>query len=370
MKSRFTAIVLSLLFIFSFVSCSAEEVEVKDITGQGYLKNENTLAVHFIDVGQGDSEFVEFPNGKTMLIDAGEQDAGEDVVAYLNKLNVSVIDYVVATHPHSDHIGGLPAVFDAFDIKAVYMPNAVSDSYSFELLLDKIEAEGCETIEAKQGVSIFADENLNARFLAPVSAEYDDLNNYSAVLKITYIENSFLFMGDAETLSEKEITDVVSADVIKVGHHGSKTSSSKSFINRVMPRYAVFEVGADNSYGHPNAEVIDRYERIGAEILRTDEIGTIVLESDGGSLTDITNYVMESAGIAPSGDIHTESSTTDTGSIEAAKYVLNTNSKKIHLSGCPSASNISPQNKKATNETIEELEKQGYTCCKSCNPKG
>lgn len=364
MKSKITAFVLSLLLIFSFVSCSAETVEVKDIAGQGYIKNENTLVVHFIDVGQGDSEFIEFPNGKTMLIDAGEQDAGEDVVAYLNKLNVSVIDFVVATHPHSDHIGGMPAVFDAFDIKTVYMPNAVSDSYSFELLLDKIEAEGCEMIEAKQGVSVFGDENLNAQFLAPVSTEYDNLNNYSAVLKITYIENSFLFMGDAETLSEKEITDDVSADVLKVGHHGSKTSSSESFINRVMPRYAVFEVGADNSYGHPHNEVIKRYEDVGAEILRTDKSGTIVLESDGYSLTDISNYVKESAGIATSDKTEIESST------ENVKYILNTNSKKIHLSDCPSVSNISTQNKKATNETIEELEKQGYTCCKSCNPKG
>lgn len=364
MKSRFTAIVLSLLLIFSFVSCSAETVDVKDISGQGYTKNKDTLVVHFIDVGQGDSEFIEFPNGKTMLIDAGEQDAGNDVVAYLNNLNVSAIDFVVATHPHSDHIGGLPAVFDAFDIKTVYMPNAVSDSYSFELLLDKIDAEGCETIEAKQGVSIFADENLNARFLAPVNDEYDDLNNYSAVLKITYIEKSFLFMGDAETLSEKEITDVISADVIKVGHHGSKTSSSKSFINRVMPRFAVFEVGADNSYGHPNAEVIDRYERIGAEILRTDELGTIILETDGYSFSDLSDYVMESIGTEPSENAQSKNNT------ENVKYILNMNSKKIHLSDCPSVSNISPQNKKATNETIEELERQGYTCCKSCNPKG
>lgn len=364
MKSKFTAFLLSLLLVFSFASCSAEEVEVKDITGQGYIKNKNTLVVHFIDVGQGDSEFIEFPNGKTMLIDAGEQDAGETVVSYLRKINVSSIDFVVATHPHSDHIGGLPAVFDAFDIKTVYMSNAVSDSYTFELLLDKIEAEGCETIEAKQGVSVIDDENINARFLAPVNEEYDDLNNYSAVLKITYIEKSFLFMGDAETLSEKEITDDVSADVIKVGHHGSKTSSSKFFINRVMPRYAVFEVGEDNSYGHPYSEIIERYENIGAEILRTDELGTIVLETDGYSLTDVSNYVKETTEIAPPDDAERESSAED------VKYILNTNSKKIHLSDCPSVSNISPQNKKTTNETIEELEKQGYTCCKSCNPKG
>lgn len=364
MKKKIAALLLSLLLVFTFASCTAETPQIKDVSGQGYVKEDNTLVVHFIDVGQGDSEFIEFPNGKTMLIDAGEQDAGEEVVAYLNKLNVSAIDFVVATHPHSDHIGGLPAVFDAFDIKTVYMPNAVSDSYSFELLLDKIEAEGCETVEAEQGVNIFGDENLNAKFLAPVSTEYDNLNNYSAVLKITYIEKSFLFMGDAETLSEKEITDVVSADVIKVGHHGSKTSSSKSFINRVMPRYAVFEVGKDNSYGHPNAEIIERYENIGAEILRTDELGTIVLESDGYNLTDISNYVKESIGIASPDNAESESS------IENVKYILNTNSKKIHSNDCPSVSNISPQNKKTTNETIEELEKQGYTCCKSCNPKG
>lgn len=360
MKSKFTAIILSLLLLFSFVSCSAENVQ-SNSTGQGYTKDDNALAVHFIDVGQGDSEFIEFPNGKNMLIDAGEQDAGETVVSYLKKINVQSIDFVVATHPHSDHIGGLPAVFDAFDIKTVYMPNAVSDSYTFELLLDKIEAEGCETIEAKQGVSVIDDENLTAQFLAPVSEKYDDLNNYSAVLKITYIDKSFLFMGDAETLSENEITDDISADVIKVGHHGSNTSSSKSFINRVMPEIAVFEVGKDNSYGHPNKEVIERYENIGAEIMRTDLMGTIVLSTDGYSINDMSDRVITES------DTKISAESTETAEY---KYVLNTNSKKIHSSDCPSVSNISPKNKELTNETIEELEKQGYTCCKSCNPKG
>ena len=131
-----------------------------------------------------------------------------------------------------------------------------------------------------------------------------------------------------------------------------------------MPRYAVFEVGEDNSYGHPYSEIVERYENIGAEILRTDELDTIVLETDGYSLTDVSNYAKETTEIAPSDNTEIESSTED------AKYILNINSKKIHLSDCPSASNISPQNKKTTNETIEELEKQGYTCCKSCNPKG
>lgn len=364
MKSKLTAIILTVIIALSFISCSTETVENKDVFDQGYEKHNNTLVVHFIDVGQGDSEFIEFPNGKTMLIDAGESDSGEKVVNYLNSLNVSSIDYVVASHPHSDHIGGLPAVFDAFDIKTIYMPNAVSDSYSFELLLDKIEAEGCETVEARQGVSIIYDENLTADFLSPVSDSYDDLNNYSAVLKIRYFDKSFLFMGDAESLAEKEITGDVSADVIKVGHHGSKTSSSKSFINRVMPKYAVFEVGADNSYGHPHNEIVKRYESIGASILRTDELGTIVLESDGYIITDISDYVKESTGVSPFENSSNNSST------ENVKYVLNTNSKKIHLSDCSSASNISQQNKKITNESIEELEKQGYTCCKSCNPKG
>ncbi len=355
---RISAAVLSLAFLFSFAACTA--VNTKEEADMPVYKNaDGGLAVHFIDVGQGDSEFIQLPNGETMLIDAGESDAGETVVSYLQSLSVSTINYVVATHPHSDHIGGLPDVFDAFDIEKIFMPDAVSDSYIFETLLDKIEAEGCETVQAANGVIAVDDKEnkLLAEFIAPVSDEYENLNNYSAVLRLEYNENSFLFMGDAESPVEKEIlkNGISDIDVLKVGHHGSKTSSSTEFVNTVLPSYAVFEVGQGNSYGHPHKEVLERYEKLGADILRTDEMGTIIISSDGRNLTvnkDGTEDITASSA--------SEQAVSDNG------YVLNTNSKKIHLKSCPSVSNISDKNKKLTDESIESLEEQGYARCKSC----
>jgi len=362
MKVKFSAIALSVLLAISFSACAflAQEETKSDAVYQG---TDGRLVVHFIDVGQGDCEFIEFPNGETMLIDAGESDAGDTVVDYLQSFGVSVVDYVVATHPHSDHIGGLPAVFDAFDIKTVYMPDASSSSYTFELLLDKIEAEGCETVQAAAGVSAVSDDDnhLSAYFTAPVSEKYEDLNNYSAVLRLEYEKVSFLFMGDAEALSEKEILksgNAEYADVLKVGHHGSKTSSSAEFIECISPRFAVFEAGRDNSYGHPHKEVLESFERLGAEILRTDEMGTIVISSNGYDL-EIKDFISEQTQTRLPED-----------KADACSYVLNTASKKIHLPDCPSAESISDKNKQLTDESIEKLEVQGYSCCKGCNPKG
>jgi len=354
---RFSAVVLSFVMLLSFAACTAENANEADTPV--YKNADGTLSVHFIDVGQGDSEFIQLPNGETMLIDAGESDAGETVVSYLQSLSVSTINYVVATHPHSDHIGGLPDVFDAFDIEKVFMPDAVSDSYIFEALLDKIEAEGCETVQAANGVTAVDDKEnkLLAEFIAPVSSEYENLNNYSAVLRLEYNENSFLFMGDAESLVEKEIlkNGISDIDVLKIGHHGSKTSSSTEFVNTVSPSYAVFEVGQGNSYGHPHKEVLERYEKLGADILRTDEMGTIIISSDGRNLT--VNKDSRK-------DIITSSASEQ--AVSDNSYVLNTNSKKIHLQSCPSVSNISDKNKKLTDENIESLEEQGYTRCKAC----
>lgn len=361
MKAKFTALALAVVFIFSFSSCAFSPSKEKTV-GSVYKGTEGELAVHFIDVGQGDCEFIQLPNGETMLIDAGEQDAGASVVLYLQSFGISAIDYVVATHPHSDHIGGLPDVFDAFDIKRIYMPDAVSSSYTFELLLDKIEEEGCETVKASAGTEAVNDDenNLSAYFIAPASDKYEALNNYSAVLRLEYENVSFLFMGDAEALSEKEIikSNAVYADVLKVGHHGSKTSSSAEFINTVSPRFAVFEVGKDNSYGHPHKEVLERYKNIGAEILRTDELGTIVILTDGYDLK-VNDYTSHKA----------ESAAADGNEVKGS-YILNTASKKIHLPDCSSAEIISEKNKQLTDDSIEVLEAQGYSCCKVCNPKG
>ena len=243
-----------------------------------------TLNVHFIDVGQGDCSFIELPNGENMLIDAGEKTEAEKVIGYIKQLGAEKIDYLVGTHPHSDHIGGLAKVINEFEIGKMYMPKASNSTRTFENLLDAIEENNVDVYTARAGVLIYEDEKIKIQIIAPVSSGYESLNNYSAVIKIDYAQTSFLFMGDAEQLSENEIEADVDCDVLKVGHHGSYTSSSKQFLRRARPELSIISVGKDNDYGHPSKSVLDRLGGIGTEILRTDKSGDIVIQSDGTNI--------------------------------------------------------------------------------------
>lgn len=279
----------------AFSLCGCAEIQKfidEDLSGsENSLTESNTgsnsgkLVSHYIDVGQGDSEFIELPDGTTMLIDAGTADYGETVVDYIKDLGYKKIDYLIGTHPHADHIGGMQKVVKSFDIGSVYMPKASTNTKTYENLLTEIKNKGLKIKTAKAGVSIISENDLKVDILAPNSSKYDELNNYSAVVKITYKNNKFLYTGDAEKLSEDEIKADVSADVIKVGHHGSTSSSSKNFVKNVSPKYAVICVGKDNTYGHPKDSIIKRWENIGAKILRTDEDGSITITSDGKNIS-------------------------------------------------------------------------------------
>ena len=262
------------------VGCSSPFVENNDETSISTFSS-GSLRVNYIDVGQGDSIFIQLPNNQTMLIDAGEAYKSDNVINYLNNLGITKIDYVIGTHPHTDHIGGLEEVINTFDIGSIYMPRASSTSKTYEDLLTTISSKDLKVKTAKSGVVVLDDNNLKLEFIAPNSDSYSELNNYSAVLKLTYLDNTFLFMGDAETLSEEEITSEIKADVIKVGHHGSDSSSSLEFVKKVSPEYAIIMVGEGNSYNHPYQSIIDRYENVGAKVLRTDLDGNIVCDSDG-----------------------------------------------------------------------------------------
>lgn len=348
-------------------ACSAPVSSDNDVTVPVQAQS-GELAVHFIDVGQGDSEFVELPNGETMLIDAGEREYGNTVSDYISALGYSEITYLVATHPHSDHIGGLPQIFDDFDVLNVYMPDAESSSDIYGEFLDKVEQEGCSVTKAAESVSVIDTDGLSAYFVAPCSTGYDSLNDYSAVLKLTYGSNSFLFMGDAEETSENEITADVSADVIKVGHHGSDTSSSQQFVDRVSPQYAVIEVGEGNSYGHPNSETVTRWQNTGAQVLRTDELGNIVIVTNG---TDIT-VSSDVQGNDTASDSQSESSTssqTQQSENSDYSYVLNTSSKKIHTPDCSAVPSISQKNIEYSDKSLQQLESEGYQPCGLCNPR-
>lgn len=261
---------------------SAQEGEEKTNSSPS---SSEILNVYYLDVGQGDSELIELPNGQTMLIDAGNPENGGQINHFLEEQDIDTIDYLVATHPHADHIGGMAEVVSAVEIGSVYMPKVSTTSKTFENLLSTISQEGLSIKTAKAGVELFHQDDLKAVMVAPVGSKYSDLNQYSAVIKLTYGNTSFLFTGDAGEESEKEITADVSADVLKVGHHGSDTSSTQAFLNRVSPKYAVIEVGKDNTYGHPAELTLKKLEQMGTKIYRTDEDGTILFQSDGTNIT-------------------------------------------------------------------------------------
>lgn len=267
---------------------------------EGLSNKNDELVVHYLDVGQGDSTFIELPNDEVMLIDAGENEYSDEIIDYISDLGYKKIDYVIGTHPHSDHIGGMENIIKSYDIGKIYLPKVSSNTKTYLNLLQSIKDKGLKIDTGKSGVNIINEENLKVDILAPVKEKYDDLNNYSIVVKLVYNKNSFIFMGDAEKLSENEIIDsykddkYLNADVIKVGHHGSGTSSGKKFLELVKPKYAIVSVGKDNKYGHPHMNILEDYKKLGTNIYRTDEMGTIIIKSDGNNIS-VNNepYILE-----------------------------------------------------------------------------
>lgn len=250
---------------------------------------EGQLTVHFIDVGQGDSIFIE--TGKeTILIDAGNKGQGQTVISYLEKLHIQQIDTVISTHPDADHIGGLADVINHYPVKAVYAPKVTHTTEAFKNFLLAVKKQDLKIKSVKQGVTIpTAVDGTTLEFLGPVK-EYSksDLNDWSAVLQLTHGANRFLFTGDSETPAEKDLlaTNTLSTvDVLKVSHHGAKEASTPAFLNEINPTYAVISVGKGNRYGHPTSETLKRLKVIGATIIRTDQHGSIVFTSDGKNLS-------------------------------------------------------------------------------------
>lgn len=280
-----------LIILLAFLIINNQD-KIKNLFNQNNNQNQNDyintnndlLKVHYLDVGQGDSIFVELPNNETMLIDAAESYQSENIINYLKNLNYQKIDYVIGTHPHTDHIGGLKNIINTFEIGKIYMPKVVSTTKTYESLLMAIKDKNLKINTAKAGTSIIDTDDLKINILAPNNSIYTELNNYSVVTKITYGTTKFLFMGDAEKLSENEIKENVTADVIKIGHHGSNTSSSIDFIKKVNAKYGIISVGLNNKYNLPKEETITNWENSGTKIYLTSTNGTIRASSDGTNI--------------------------------------------------------------------------------------
>ena len=241
------------------------------------IPQDNNLRVYCLDVGQGDSILIT-NNNKTMLIDASTNEMGSRVVKYLNDLGIKKIDYLVGTHPHEDHIGGLDNVIKNFDIGTIYMPNVVATTKTFEEVIDAISAKKLKVTSPKTGDK-FTVGNAECEVMS-IRNDKDDYNNCSIVIKMDFNNVSYLFTGDAEESVESS-RKWPHIDVLKVGHHGSNTSSSKKFLEQIKPEVALISVGHGNTYGHLTQATLKRLSNIGAKIYRTDENGTILLIEKG-----------------------------------------------------------------------------------------
>ena len=241
------------------------------------IPQDNNLRVYCLDVGQGDSILIT-NNNKTMLIDASTNEMGSRVVKYLNDLGIKKIDYLVGTHPHEDHIGGLDNVIKNFDIGTIYMPNVVATTKTYEEVIDAISAKKLKVTSPKTGDK-FTVGNAECEVMS-IRNDKDDYNNCSIVIKMDFNNVSYLFTGDAEESVESS-RKWPHIDVLKVGHHGSNTSSSKNFLEQIKPEVALISVGQGNTYGHPTQATLKRLSNIGAKIYKTDENGTILLIEKG-----------------------------------------------------------------------------------------
>lgn len=331
----------------------------------GDQANSRDLRVHFIDVGQGDSILAE-SDGHFMLIDAGENDQAGIVSDYLRQAGVTTLDYVVGTHPHSDHIGGLDEIIEGFTVKTVILPPAAHTTRTFEDVLDAISNKGLKITKSVPG-STYALGNASFTIVAPARDYGDDLNNWSVGLRLSYGQNSFLMCGDAEDKAEADMVSSgmnLSADVLKAGHHGSRTSTSDAFLENVSPSYVVIQCGKGNSYGHPHKETLEKLEEDGIEVLRTDENGTIVAASDGEYIT----WTLSSGQAVPEGSSLIQAQAQEQTRTQAQTYILNTSTKKFHLPDCASADKIKDKNRREVSESRDQLIEHGYAPCKQCSP--
>lgn len=372
---------------------SAYSTKSSNSTRNSNIDVETNLEIHFIDVGQGDSTLI-ICDGEAMLIDAGDNNQGTKIQSYLQYKDVESLKYIIGTHPDEDHIGGMDVILYKFDCETVIMPEKEKDTATFRDVIDTMKAKNYKNTLPIVGTTYDLGE-AQFTILAPNNT-YTNTNDNSVAILLQYGENKFLFTGDAEEAAEADILDngiSIEADVYHVGHHGSKTASSESFLEKASPAYAVISCGEGNSYGHPHSQTLNTLRTDKVKVFRTDEQGTIVASSDGkeitwncspidtwqageqtGSSAKHSKLNEELPGNGETENISNAETDAQENINEVAKndettsYICNKNTKTFHYPDCSSANKMKESNKLEITETREELIEQGYKSCGNCNP--
>ena len=323
----------------------------QEFTAAASVSGAGELYVHFIDVGQADCALIEYGDYH-MLIDGGNREDGQLVVSYLEQQGIEELDAVICTHAHEDHVGGLPSVLAVYPTSAVYAPTKTYSSKVFDDFLYYTDQQGREVIIPQPGSRIDAGD-LSITFLGPVKS-YAETNDTSIVCRVELGDTSFLFTGDMETEAENDMLDYWGdafdwdVDVLKVGHHGSNTSSGYRFLYETNPAYGVISCGRDNSYGHPHDEPMERLNQAGVTLFRTDEMGTVIASTDG---TEVT-FTWENQHAQP-----------DNAEPASEVYIGNRNSKKFHAPDCDS---LPKKENQVEFSSYSDAIAQGYTPCGGC----
>lgn len=369
-----------------------------------------TLTVTWLDVGQGDAAVIQC-GGQAMLIDGGKPEKSSYIYAWLQQHGLRYLDVIVATHVDADHIGGLSGALNYASVGTAYCPVTTGTTETFQSFVKYLAQRGKQITVPTAGAT-FTLGGAQVQILGPLRSA-EDSNDNSIVMKLSFGATSFLFTGDAERTEEQDLLNAgvnLQSTVLKVGHHGSDSSTSYPFLRAVAPQYAVISVGAGNSYGHPTEAVLSRLRDAGVTTFRTDMQGEITAVSDGQTVnfSVAKNAMAETLANAGAGQNANQAGGTGTAAQNAASgqntggaagagaasgaaiasanagsgsaggaagtgttagsYVLNTNSHKFHLPSCSSVDTISPKNRKDVNESREQIISEGYAPCKRCNP--
>lgn len=316
-------------------------------------ETEELLDIYFLDTGNSDCIFIDAD--QTVLIDAGDNDDEEKIVDFLKRLEVDKIDYLINTHPDADHSGGLDAVINQFEIGTVFISNGSAASKTYRDFVNAAVNSGLSPSVPLKDKLFYLQQDMYMRFYN--TEALGSGNEVSLIIELVYKNEKFLFMGDAEKAQELSVlSELEDVDLIKIGHHGSRTSTSDELLRQVMPEYAVILCGKDNAYGHPHQEVLDRLIDYGVRVYRTDQQGMIHVQSDGNSID------MGVSELSNADKVNNQKLVDD----EHTYYIGNLNSKKFHLDTCSSLPSTKNQ---IVFNSYEDAVNAGYTPCSRCNPK-